>query len=614
MRKIKRIIFLFLIFCVCFLVCNFEKNQIYAEKKSKNEMILKDKKTKIDIYSGPGDNYVKRGSINKDKIKSIIREDKGWYEVEYNNSIRGYIKKKMIDNVNTIRIPIAITKITQNVNNRNTILQINLDYKLTGDIDLYFAPKSNKLNKEGIKKGKTVKLINKEPGNFIVSYWQIEITTKKGKERAYVSERDLFNWDDPIRNFNDVKQKNALIIYNGEKYYSTTGAHIKGFLNNWKLDKKLNLHTYKWDIMGGITSFIVGNDSDISLQQNIYLPTLSAGKKNYHITYQNVDSNRAHIQSALNIFSLIFEGVPNFLSGAYSSLDLNVELQSYKNESKIVIRAGTPVDSNKYSGKTVGLNEIIVDFYGNSAILKSSEMEDQMIRSCFPELTGDKKYSMKLTFSKDCSDNPYGYYIIIGKDLKVYTQIIIHKGTSFVVYYDGKAILDAAFNISSYLGEVDESSANEILCLLEDNGFIFVDKVSNTYKNHRYTVIDESMTWDEAKEYCEKLGGHLVTITSLEEQQHVISLVNNTKNLYWIGLYRNETNNWNWVTNEIFNYSNWANGEPNQDFWNTEFYVQMYGMNYDKFKIGEWNDSRNNSGTMNFWMLNKVGLICEWDD
>ena len=39
--------------------------------------------------------------------------------------------------------------------------------------------------------------------------------------------------------------------------------------------------------------------------------------------------------------------------------------------------------------------------------------------------------------------------------------------------------------------------------------------------DHRYQVFDTSMRWTEAEEYCESLGGHLVTITSEEEQKFI---------------------------------------------------------------------------------------------
>ena len=80
------------------------------------------------------------------------------------------------------------------------------------------------------------------------------------------------------------------------------------------------------------------------------------------------------------------------------------------------------------------------------------------------------------------------------------------------------------------------------------------------FGSNRYQLFDESMSWTEAKEYCENLGGHLVTITSSEEQEFINeSLLSiGEKSTYFIGLSRTDANSqWNWVTGEAFEYTNW---------------------------------------------------------
>ena len=44
-------------------------------------------------------------------------------------------------------------------------------------------------------------------------------------------------------------------------------------------------------------------------------------------------------------------------------------------------------------------------------------------------------------------------------------------------------------------------------------------------QGHTYQVMDQSMTFKKAKEYCEQRGGHLVTITSEKEQKVVNKLI-----------------------------------------------------------------------------------------
>jgi hypothetical protein len=45
---------------------------------------------------------------------------------------------------------------------------------------------------------------------------------------------------------------------------------------------------------------------------------------------------------------------------------------------------------------------------------------------------------------------------------------------------------------------------------------------------HCYLVYDTSMTWYEARDFCESVGGHLVTITSQEEQEDIEALLDRT--------------------------------------------------------------------------------------
>ena len=132
------------------------------------------------------------------------------------------------------------------------------------------------------------------------------------------------------------------------------------------------------------------------------------------------------------------------------------------------------------------------------------------------------------------------------------------------------------------------------------------------YEGHTYKFYNNSMTWEEAKEFCERQEGHLVTISSDGEQSFLKENCTGEKNLYWLGLQK-VSDDWGWITGEELAYTNWAEGEPNKDFNDTEYCAQMYGKNYNGYQLGEWNDSRNDSGTVDFYELENVGLICEWD-
>ena len=54
-----------------------------------------------------------------------------------------------------------------------------------------------------------------------------------------------------------------------------------------------------------------------------------------------------------------------------------------------------------------------------------------------------------------------------------------------------------------------------------------------------YTYSGDSFTWEQAERYCENMGGHLVTITSPQEQAFIEQLNSENRHL-WIGAYRPE--------------------------------------------------------------------------
>jgi serine/threonine protein kinase len=80
----------------------------------------------------------------------------------------------------------------------------------------------------------------------------------------------------------------------------------------------------------------------------------------------------------------------------------------------------------------------------------------------------------------------------------------------------------------------------------------------------RYRLYGEEMSWDDAKAFCEREGGHLVTISSRAENDHVLSLMGERNINVWLGLSdAREEGTWEWVTGEPFVYANWGPDEPN---------------------------------------------------
>ncbi len=147
-------------------------------------------------------------------------------------------------------------------------------------------------------------------------------------------------------------------------------------------------------------------------------------------------------------------------------------------------------------------------------------------------------------------------------------------------------------------------------------------KLSNQETNkltyHSYMVFDNGLTWSDARKYCESVGGHLATITSSSEQQLIEDLLKNkNKNCYWLGGYKTENNSWEWITDEKFEYTNWATDEPN-NFYGKESCMLIYNSinpSAAPHDIWEWNDLKDDGtcGSEEFFGLSNMGFICEWD-
>ena len=127
------------------------------------------------------------------------------------------------------------------------------------------------------------------------------------------------------------------------------------------------------------------------------------------------------------------------------------------------------------------------------------------------------------------------------------------------------------------------------------------------WKGHTYKIIDTVRTWSGAKSYCESLNGHLVTITSEEEQNVVANLLkqNSIWNYYgyWMGAQKDTK--WHWLTGEAFKYTKFSEGQPD----GSGNYLEMY--NYPD--QGNWDDTTANANVEIQGGLYPHGIICEWE-
>lgn len=126
------------------------------------------------------------------------------------------------------------------------------------------------------------------------------------------------------------------------------------------------------------------------------------------------------------------------------------------------------------------------------------------------------------------------------------------------------------------------------------------------WNGHHYYLYDNSSSWDNAEIYCEKIGGHLATITSEEENNAVYGFLRSKgyENAYFGFSDQSAEGTFLWITNEEVEYTNWASGEPN-----SENSSEDYAMFYYKYSEGQWNDGDFGGTTVNGGVM----YICEWD-
>ena len=131
--------------------------------------------------------------------------------------------------------------------------------------------------------------------------------------------------------------------------------------------------------------------------------------------------------------------------------------------------------------------------------------------------------------------------------------------------------------------------------------------ISDGGNGHYYMPVHapEGISWTQAKEACEQAGGYLVTITSEEENELVVNLVDDEKYWHqlsesnnhgpWIGGMRTVSSSkpddgWGWITDEPFTYVNWFEGEPTGGVWLGKKENRLQLSSSKGSRRGTWND------------------------
>lgn len=575
---------LFLIFCI---ILNFNCFFILKQNVIAEEIKI------IDVYSGPGYNYKSIEKINESKIEKYLNIENGWYEVEFSNK-RGYINKNDISkNVNVPHV-YDITYISKNIEKMNPIYNINKEIILTCDVNLYYGPNNNYKNIKKVVKGSKIKLLHIIEDDSLVktqSYYQIETIQDNDIIRGYATYQEIFDLNNPLKDFEFVKKNNGTFRYNKNLYY----LDCEPYSYQWKQTNNFNVIDTDFNWINAMVGAMLSNDSGESTSQ-VKIPELQVRKgSNYVYAKTDPKSSKAKMDSFIDVIGMVNSAIQS----GENSLILSVKTWEYQNEKILTIKTGEPIEK-ALAGKNISLSELSNQIFVN---------EDKWIREAFPELYGKGTYSMKLHFSNydEYKDDPYGFNILVDNNKDIYFYPIIYSGTTMKIYYSENGVSEFVMDVAPILAStaliVSDEESERILNALAEKGIIYFDKNNfpeNTveFNGHHYYVSDKVLSWNDAKEYCEDMGGHLVTITSKDENIFLSSLDSTHKVGHWIGGNDIEVEGkWVWITGESFDYTNWDNAEPNNGGGVEDYLVLR--------ENGTWNDGYSHVG--------KMGFICEWE-
>jgi len=148
-----------------------------------------------------------------------------------------------------------------------------------------------------------------------------------------------------------------------------------------------------------------------------------------------------------------------------------------------------------------------------------------------------------------------------GGEANQFSHIIIGKNRYGGAKYHGQ--ID---DVYVYERAINDAEAKRLF----DGGFEDSDGdgLTDAYEvgKGRYFAIAGNMSWDEAIEDAQSRGGHIATITS-EAEWHAIGVeLGSVPSGYFLGGTDEKTEGvWEWITGELWKFTKWSKGEPNDD-------------------------------------------------
>lgn len=169
---------------------------------------------------------------------------------------------------------------------------------------------------------------------------------------------------------------------------------------------------------------------------------------------------------------------------------------------------------------------------------------------------------------------------------------------------------DIAENVSNDLpSEMTEEEKEELFQKAKDSNTYEHEPVQ-MYDGHVYAIFNirkEGLnSFQETEQWCEERGGHLAVINSEEENEFIYQYVldSGLKLAFFGYTDEKEEGVWEWVYGES-DYTNWAEGQPNNGANNKSHKGENYAEFYRKNSDGTWNDA--------IFAVNTHRFICEWE-
>ena len=198
------------------------------------------------------------------------------------------------------------------------------------------------------------------------------------------------------------------------------------------------------------------------------------------------------------------------------------------------------------------------------------------------------------------------------------------------IYTQQKQMYKIVYNCDE---SVKQSSERDIVVSMVDDTYcandqenvtpVSVDK-SGINKTHssRYELVVADISWEDANVAANMAGGHLVTITSKEEEDTIISMAEAQGIDYvWLGGYTAYDRGGNvfghWVTGEDFSsYQHWCKDEPSRTDKDgePEWYVMLW--NVPSLGGWTWNDQRNDPASVPGleYFKGKMAYVIEYEN